>query len=187
MKTYVLVYEGFAHFEVILASYFLKTQGEIVTVGLSNEIITSGEGFQIKPHKTLEEVVCDEVDVFIVPGGDPKVLYDVDELYLLLKALNEKEITIGAICAGPVHLAKAGILENKEYTTSLDVNTNEYFDADLYVNENVVIDENIITAKPTGYVDFGLHIGDMMDIYEDEDDRQETINFFKYFTFEEKQ
>jgi hypothetical protein len=46
---------------------------------------------------------------------------------------------------------------------------------------NVIRDGNILTAKPNGYVDFALELGRMMDIYQDEADLQETIDFFKYF------
>lgn len=184
MKTYVLVYEGFAHFEVILASYFLKTRGEMITVGLKKELVTSGEGYQIMPHITLDEMDLDDVDVFIIPGGEPTQLYEETLLYDTIKELNDRDVVLGAICAGPTHLAKAGVLEGKEYTTSWDLSKLDAFDPDMFVKTNVVIDDNIITAQPTGYVDFGLALGEMMDIYEDDDDYEETVNFFKYFTFE---
>lgn len=49
------------------------------------------------------------------------------------------------------------------------------------INSNVVRDGNIITAKPNGYVDFAIEIGRALDIYEDEDDLNETIEFFRHF------
>lgn len=183
MKTYVLVYEGFAHFEVILATYFLKFKGEIITVGLNKDEIISLEGFKIIPHITLEEVNLSDVDVFILPGGEPNKLYDNTYLYDILSNLNEKNIVMAAICAGPIHFAKAGILKGKKYTTSLDVKEHNVFDSSKYIHQNIVVDGNIITAKPTGYVDFAIEIGKVMDIYDGEADLVETMNFFKYFKF----
>ncbi|WP_175406469.1 hypothetical protein [Bacillus sp. FJAT-27264] len=44
-----------------------------------------------------------------------------------------------------------------------------------------MVDRNIVTALPNGYVDFALELGKLMNIYKDKADYQETIEFFKYF------
>ena len=181
MKTYILVYKGFAHFEVILASYFLKTKGDIITVGLNMETIKSMEGYNITPDITLDEFSTNDCDVFIVPGGDPINLEGCKKLYDILFELNNKDCVIGAICGGPVHLARANILNGRKYTTSLALDEYKEFDCNGYENTNVVVDRNIITAKATGYVDFAIDLGKMANIYEDEADLLETIDFFKFF------
>jgi transcriptional regulator GlxA family with amidase domain len=181
MKTYVIIYEGFAHFEVILASYFLRTQGEIVTVGIDKKPVVSGEGYTIVPDITLDMVDKDEVDALIIPGGEPEEISHVASLYDLIRHVNSQKKVIGGICSGVYHLAKAGILEDKAYTTSLDIDEFNEFDASCFKDQNFVVDGNILTAKANGYVDFGIEIGRMMDIYENEDDLKETIDFFKYF------
>ncbi|MCP3808686.1 hypothetical protein NLX78_15725 [Paenibacillus sp. Lou8.1] len=43
------------------------------------------------------------------------------------------------------------------------------------------IHKNIITAKPNKYVDFAIEIGKVVDIYTDDEDLKETIDFFKLF------
>lgn len=181
MKTFILVYDSFAHFEVILSALFLKEKSEIITVGINKNIVTSTEGFRVMPHITINEVVNDEVDVFIIPGGEPEKLYKCDELYSLISDLHKLNKVIGAVCAGPIHLAKANILKGKRFTTSLNTNGVEEFKGAEYVDQNVVIDGNIITAKASGYVDFAIEIGKIMNIYKDEDDLTETIDFFKFF------
>jgi len=181
MKTYIVVYEGFVQFEVILASYFLKTQGEIITVGINEEPIMSCEGYKIVPDVTIEEVKADDLDVLLIPGGDPDEISHSDQLYKLLNDANDKGKAIGGICSGVYHLAKAGILKGKDYTTTLDINTLSQVEASKFKDKNHVVDGNIITAKASGYVDFGIELGKMMAIYEDEDDLKETIEFFKFF------
>ncbi len=181
MKTYVLVYEGFVQFEVILTNYFMNTVGEVVTVGIDNDTVTSHEGFQTIPHLTIEEVDIEDIDLFVIPGGTPQELFGKDKFYELIKKLDSNNIVIGSICASPIHLAKAGVLAGKKFTTTLPVDEFDEFTDGEYVDEIVVIDDNIVTAKARGYVDFALELGKIMDIYDNDDDLQETINYFKYY------
>ena len=46
-------------------------------------------------------------------------------------------------------------------------------------NLDVVVTENIITARPNGYVDFAIEVAKKMDLFEDEDDLKETIAFWR--------
>lgn len=181
MKSYVLVYEGFVQFEVILASYLLKHAGDIITVGITKDPVVSAESYKVIPDITIDEVDVDEVDAFIVPGGFPDTLFDCATFYTLLEKLNSGNKVIGAICSAPLHLAKANVLQNKKFTTTMNPADFSEFDTDNFVNQNYVTDGNIITAKANGYVDFGIEIGKMVGIYEDEADYQETIDYFKYF------
>ncbi|KAA0549841.1 thij/pfpi family protein [Bacillus sp. BGMRC 2118] len=181
MKAHVMVYDGFTEFEVILANYFIKTKGEIVSVGIHEDhrIVTSFEGFQIKPHIHIDELNVDDVEILIIPGGDPDELVTCNKLRELLIELNSRQTLVAAICSGTIHLAHAKLLEYKRYTSTEnveDITTNANF-----IDTLAVRDGNIITAKPNGYVDFAIEIGKALDIFEDETDLNETIDFFKYF------
>lgn len=180
MKAHIFVYPGYVNFEVVLAAYFFKSVGEVEIVGLTEEVIESAEGFPTKPHRVLSDLSTEEVEVFIVPGGDPAVLEKSQGFYNFLGKLKETDCCIGAICAGPVHLARAGILNDRRFTTSLEPATMPEFSAGDFVQAPVVVDGKIVTANPEGYVDFALALGRVMNIFEDEVDYQETINFFKY-------
>lgn len=182
MKTCVLIYNGFVQFEVILTCLFMKSKGEIITVALDENEIISIEGFTTKPDKLINEIEPDEIDLFVIPGGNPKPIYNNPELNKVLRKLNEKGKIIAAICAGPVHLAKSGILGGKKFIVDAP-ELKQYhndFKNSIYVDESVVVDGNIITAKPNGYVDFVIEIGKVMDIFENDDDLNGKIEFFKY-------
>ncbi len=179
MKAHILVYPGYVNFEVVLAAYFFKSVGEVEIVGLSKEIVESAEGFPTKPHRQLSELTPDEVEAFIVPGGDPAVLEDHFELYDFLRVLEKRGCCIGAICAAPIHLARAGILDNRKYTASLPAEEMAGFTSGDYQDALAVADRGVVTAKPEGYVDFALALGKVMKIYKDEADYQETVEFFK--------
>ncbi len=183
-STYVFIYDTFAQFEVVLANYILKHKGEVITFGIDDDKVTSHEEFITVPHKSINEIEVDDIDLLIIPGGDPSQVKEKEKLYNLLNEVNKKDKLIGAICAAPVHLAKEGILNNKKYTTTLDINSIEEFNVESFIDKNVVVDENIITAKASGYVDFAIELGKQVEVFEDEDDLNETIRFFKYFNEE---
>ena len=181
LKTYILIYETFVQFEVVLTNYFMKTKGEIITVGLDNREVTSWEGFKTVPHVTIDEVDPDGVDLFVIPGGEPDKLFESEKLRNLLKELYKQGKVLAAICAAPLQLARAGVLDDHKYTTTLPLDEFDSFNQDNFQNDNVVVDRNIITAKAAGYVDFALEIGRKMDIFENEADYQETVEYFKYY------
>ncbi len=180
IKTFILIYDNFVQFEVVLVNYLMKTKGDIITVGINQDKVSSFEGFITLPHITIDQIDTDEVDLFVIPGGYPEKIEN-DKLYKLLKKLNDKNVIIGSICSASIHLAKSGILEEKIYTTTLPVDEFKEFKKDNYTDKNVVIDKNIITAKASGYVDFAIELGKIMNIYKDKEDLKETINYFKYF------
>lgn len=121
MKAYVIVYDGFNEFEIILANYFIKTKGEIISVSLNknSDIVTSFEGFQIKPHTTIAQINLADIDLLIIPGGDPDELLECRELKEILIELNKRGTFLAAICSGTLHLANSKILDNKKYTSSM--------------------------------------------------------------------
>lgn len=182
MKTFILVYPSFVQYEVVLTSLFMKTKGDIVIVGIDGGEVTSHEGFIVKPHMQLSDVNLDDVDLFVIPGGEHVNIYGNPLLTKTLQALNKKGKVLAAICSGPVHLAKAGLLDGKRYTSYRMPERKDDFKMAKRIEENVVVDGNIVTAKAVGYVDLALQLGNIFDIYKDEADYQETIEVYRNFT-----
>lgn len=50
-----------------------------------------------------------------------------------------------------------------------------------YINENVVVDGNIVTAKAIGYVDLAIELGKMYNVFKDERDLEETVEYYRNF------
>ncbi|RAW19440.1 thij/pfpi family protein [Paenibacillus taichungensis] len=181
MKTYILLFEGYVSFEIMLASYFMKTQGDIITVALEKGPLQSYEEFSVNPSVLLNEIDPSEVDLFIIPGGDVTGMLQRPDLMYFIKALNERKTPIAAICAGTLLFGQAQILESRSFTTNAESEMRAVTAQGEYVNEGVVVDGYIITAKASAYVDFGIEIGKVMNIYSGPEDLEETIQVFKYF------
>lgn len=181
MRVAILVYDTCAQFEVVLASLFIKQKHDIVTVGLEDRAFTSMEGFLLKPHMLLEDLHPDSIDAFIIPGGDPEKIKGNMVLGKKLRSFNDRKKLIAAICAGPVHLGTAGLLNGRKFTSSVYKDRPDDFPGGTYVDEDIVEDGHIITAHPNAYVDFALLLGKRLDVFKDEDDYEETVRSFREF------
>ena len=79
--------------------------------------------------------------------------------------MKDKGGLIAGICAGVDVLDHAGVLEGIVSTHSDDL--------------DVAVDDNVITSRANGYVDFAIEVAKKMDLFEDEADLQETIMFWR--------
>jgi putative intracellular protease/amidase len=181
MKVGILVYDGCVQFEVVLAAYFVQHKGEVVTYGLESRDHRSAEGFLLRPQHLLSELEPDTIDAFIIPGGEPGPIIESEVLAEALRSLNDRGKLLAAICGGPLHLSRAGVLEGKRFTSSVYADRPDWFVSGIYSDEDIVQDGNVITAWPNAYVDFALALGDRLSIFTDEVDREETVRVFREF------
>ncbi|GMQ60746.1 type 1 glutamine amidotransferase family protein [Vallitalea sediminicola] len=176
-KILVYIYEGMADFEISLLIHLLGVDcgKELVVVSNSLKTIQNKAGISFNPSKKLNQVIDEEVEGIIIPGG---WLENLDEdLIRLIKKLNENNKLVAAICAAPWILAKAGVLNNRKYTTTIEkwdkkyielFRTDDPFPWEGYMNERVVRDGNVITAKGLAFVDFAVEVCDYLNLFEDE-------------------
>jgi 4-methyl-5(b-hydroxyethyl)-thiazole monophosphate biosynthesis len=88
-----------------------------------------------------------EYDLVVIPGGMPGAtnLRDDERVIKLIKKQNKERKLIGAICAGPIVLGRADIIEGKK-VTSYPGFEDELANCD-YLEEPVVVDGNIVTSR----------------------------------------
>ena len=100
------------------------------------------------------------------------------EVIEIVKDFNREEKLVGAICAGPMVLQKAGIVAGKNFTCYPGVE--EEIKDGIYRDSSVVVDGNIITAKgPAFAVDFSLIIVEYLLGKEKKDELGKDILLFK--------
>lgn len=161
----LLVYPDFSLQEVSNLMYLFRWNYETMTDVIYTDIepVTSEEGISVLPQKTCDEFCCEDYDCLILPGcSDTRQAIRNKKITSFLQSFREKsDFPIGAICAGPMFLAQAGLLKGRKYTDSLYVEMRELFsfiEEENFVSAPVVEDGNIITANGNAFNDFAVHM-----------------------------
>jgi len=162
MKTLVFLADGFEEVEALTVVDYLRRTGiEVDTVSITNDNKVKGSHkITVIADKKIEELNDVSLyDAVIIPGGMPgsERLRDNHFVIDIVKKMNEAGKLVAAICAGPIVLAKAGVIKGKQ-VTSYPGFENELKDG-IYVEKPVVRDKNIITSRgPALAVDFAIEI-----------------------------
>jgi len=160
----VLLYPGCISYEVALAAELLSEKYEVLNATPDGrDLPAQTTGLSLRTQLSYSEVNLDNCKAILVPGGNPQVLIDNKEIDRILIQARDQNLLIAAICAGPSVLAKAGILKGKKiahgYGSEQLEFLKEIFSEVVLTNDQVVIDENFITAKPEAHIDFAVEIG----------------------------
>lgn len=161
MKTYIFLYNETSLFEVDLVAYFMKTKGDVFVITERNKVINTNEGFKILADFTIDEIKIEDIDILVICGGEINNINDVSKLHQLIKKCNDDNKIIGGICAGKDIVANA-----------LNISCPE---------KSMIINNKIVLSPGNEYVDFALLVGKLGNIYQDEADYRETIDYFKLF------
>lgn len=188
MKVCVLYYDGFCEFEVVFA--FARFRGSVYSTALDQRVYLSEEQQKFVPDLTIEELNPEDIDLFIIPGGQPSSLYENERLRSFITALNSKNKYIAGISGGTRLMAKYGILEGKKCTGGttgiiLDKPTKELFKKSMIVSEDVVRDGNCITSTGQAYIEFSIELGKLMNAYKDDEEIKDEYNWLKNIKFVE--
>ena len=135
---------------------------EVDLISANNEdFITSSHNVKIIADKKINEInnILD-YDAIVIPGGMPgsTLLRDNKKIIEFYQTMYNSGKLVAAICAAPIVLSAAGIIDDKEVTSYPG------FDKEInYKNYNsdkaVVIDKNVITAQgPAVAILFGYEI-----------------------------
>lgn len=164
-KIALLVYPEFSLQEVTNLMYLFRWNYDTLTdvIYTEKEPVKSEEGIGVMPVKTCDEFSVEDYDCLILPGcSDTRMALRNVKLKQFLETLRDRaEFPIGAICAGPLFLAQAGLLRGKKYTDSLFVEMREMFpfiEEENFVPMPVVEDGNVITANGSAFNDFAVHM-----------------------------
>ena len=145
--------KGFEEIEAVsIIDVLRRAQIEVVVASLDHTALVLGaNGIVIEADVEIKNVYCDILDMIILPGGwdGTYALADNEHVQRILKGMDENSKHIGAICAAPFALAKAGVLKNK-FTCYPSVE--EQIENDGYMGDKMMVveDENIITSRGPG-------------------------------------
>ena len=146
---------GFEEIEAIAPVDLLRRAGvEVVMAGVSSMEITGKCEVTIKADVLLENILGDDFDALFLPGGPAVMeLRKNAEVIALIRAFHRAGKLIAAICAAPLLLKDAGILNGKRITA--------HFSTAVELPEitggRVELDGNLLTSRGAGTaIEFGL-------------------------------
>ena len=167
MKDVFIVYDTSCFFEIFILNYFMSfTKCDVIICSLDGKPIRTMEGYSVNVDMALKDIDKEQIRSFIVPGGNISYINN-EETRTYLQEMKKNNILIAGICAGVDLLDDAGLLKGIKSTHST-----EY---------DVVIDDNVITARANAYVDFAIEVAKELELFEDEEDLKETIDFWKNY------
>lgn len=143
-KVLVTVQTGFEDTEMITTLNVLsRNEIEFYLWSLEGkEEVTGKIGTYVSTHMMLPNTL-DDFDALFIPGG-PAVedLINYDEVLHMVNTFNEEDKVIGAICAAPAILVKAGIMEDTKFTAHPKVEEHQNLQT-----TDVFVDKKIVTGK----------------------------------------
>ena len=160
--------DGCEELEAITIIDLLRRAGiDVVTAGLKDGMVESAHGVKIMPDAALEQVLDDDFDMIVLPGGLPGAdhLDNDPRIHQLLKRMAEAGKYTAAICAAPKILANAGLLDGRRATSYPGFIDAMGLPATQVLEQAVVTDEKVITSRGPGTaMDFALElIGQLTD------------------------
>lgn len=162
MKVLVPLAKGFEEIEAVSIIDILR-RGEIEVLVASldeNSLVQGANGISIAADLQVKDVNSQEIEMVVLPGGwdGTYALADDVNVQSLLQEMDAKGKHIGAICAAPYALAKAGVLKSK-YTCYPSVEDEIKQDGYQGDTDMVVEDANVMTSRgPATAICFALQI-----------------------------
>ena len=180
MRTFVLLYDGFADFEIAPLLLLLKNKSEVVTFSFEKGHKKSEEQLKVIIDLTIQEVNPDDVDLLLIPGGNPEPFKERTDLHDLLRAVHKRGKPIAAICGGPGFLAHAGLLNGLKVAHGYSKEDAPIVFAESVLTEDdVIVEGNIITARGQAFTEFAVAVFRHLGLFENEEEAEETLLWFK--------
>ncbi len=184
---YVLVFEGFADWQVALGLSEIRRPGdwEVRTVGFTQEPVTSLSGLQVIPDGRLDRLDQDAAALLILPGGHVvATVADRSGCRRRAQRCMTRGAPVAAIAEGVFGVARAGLINHCRHTgnwasqidpRSAGLHGHEQYDANVLA----VSDGGVITASHLGSVEFAREIIHTLDLY-NRSDREYWYRLFKH-------
>jgi len=158
-KVLVPLADGCEELEAVTIIDLLRRAGiEVVTAGLKPGIVQASRGVQLVPDATLDVALQDDdYDMVVLPGGMPGASHLKEDVRIiaLLKKMAAAQKYTAAICAAPMVLAEAGILDGKQATCY--PGTLDSWSGVTVRKDAVIKDGNVLTSRGPGTaMDFAL-------------------------------
>jgi 4-methyl-5(b-hydroxyethyl)-thiazole monophosphate biosynthesis len=149
MRVLVPLAEGFEEIEAVtIVDVLRRASIEVVTAALALSPVRGSHGIVVHADARLDDVLGDEFDAIVLPGGMPgsRTLRDDERVLRVVRDMSARNKLVAAVCAAPIVLEAAGVLSGKRATSYPG---NELPSA-RYAEERVVVDGELVTSRGAG-------------------------------------
>lgn len=173
----VLLYPGCTIGEVIELTTRLAEAGwGVVHVSPDGQPLPDRSGLVVHPDRSLAGTDPAEVDLVIVPGGDPAAIIDDRAVVEFLVAVERDGAVVAGICAGVLVLAGAGLLVDRSITHNyrrpfappeVEAFVEQFWVGALVEPDpsiGVVVDGNLVTALPNAAIEFAMTVAQQVGV-----------------------
>jgi len=138
---------------------------EVVTAGLQGGLVQGARGMRVQPDAALDDVLNRDFDMIALPGGLPGAehLKNDARIQMLLKRMAAAGKYTTAICAAPIALAAAGLLDGRRATSYPGFVDKMPLPGTTYLADAVVVDGKVVTSRGPGTaMDFALALVELL-------------------------
>ncbi|MBZ0251874.1 MAG: DJ-1/PfpI family protein [Candidatus Methylomirabilis sp.] len=142
---------GFEEIEAVTVIDVLRRAGiEVIVASESGGLVTGSHEIAVKSDARLAEVDADALDAVVLPGGNPGYLNLARNAAVtrIVRRLDERKATVGAVCAAPYVLNQEKVLAGRRatiYPALKDALTDA-----IAVDDPVVVDGHVVTSQGPG-------------------------------------
>jgi putative intracellular protease/amidase len=135
---------------------YTGTRFDVVAVAEANGSITTMGGLRVSPDMLLDDLDPMSSDLLILPGAEIWDAGGGGDFAAAAARFLDVGVPVAAICGATAGLARAGLLDGRKHTSSAReyLAATGYAGGDHYIDERVVVDDDLITAGPQSPVQF---------------------------------
>lgn len=155
-KAAIVLAPGFEEIEALTTVDILRRASITCDIVGFDKEVKGAHDIAVKADKVLNDSLS-AYDLIILPGGMPGAanLRDNETVIRSLQTLHNEGRPVAAICAAPIVLERAGLLEGKAFTcfpgAEDDIESGEHHDAVVMVDDNIITSRGPATAFEFGY------------------------------------
>jgi len=151
MRVLIPLAEGVEEMEAVILMDVLRRAGwKVVSAGLEAGPVTASRGVRLLPDADWDDLAPGDFDLLLLPGGGggTERLCADDRVIGTAREFADSGRWVAAICAAPLALHKAGLLDGKSFTAYPSVKGD--LPARGYQEEPVVQDGKLLTSRGPG-------------------------------------
>lgn len=153
MYTILPIADGTEEMEAVIVADVLRRAGwKVDVVSLEpSSLVTASRGIRLVPDLSWDEVDWQAVDLLVLPGGagGTERLMKDERVLAQCRLRWQNQQWLAAVCAAPLILKAAGILDGQTITSHPSV-ANELREVAEYVEDDVVVSGRLVTSRGPG-------------------------------------